>query len=230
MNEIAITFDIDWANDEVIDFTINHVLKLGIKATFFATHDSLTIKKLSTIPNFEVGIHPNFLKGSTQGNSVNSVMDTLKKQFPYAISVRSHAMVYSADIARIFSMFGMKVDSSIYLGGMQNIMPYTTKYGGGKKIARMPYYWADDGALQHLSRNFNIDAPGLKIYCFHPIHVFLNTARWSDYIAYKQEGKIPNQDVGYYGIRQCLDMIAEKQSKGKSRTLSQIAIEEGIIV
>ena len=57
---IFLTLDIDWAHDEVLNDTIDLLESSGIKATWFATHDTKVLERLRVNQNFEIGIHPNF--------------------------------------------------------------------------------------------------------------------------------------------------------------------------
>lgn len=58
--KIFLTFDIDWASDEVLEYCIDIVEKANIKATWFVTHETPLLGRLRANPNFELGIHPNF--------------------------------------------------------------------------------------------------------------------------------------------------------------------------
>jgi len=192
INEIAITFDTDWASDYIIDKTMRMVLKEGIKSTWFITHDSLAIRELMKHCDLiEIGLHPNFQKESTQGKSPLEIINGLRTIAPMAKCIRSHAMVYSASIAQVFAELGFEIDSSQYLAEMENISPMRIKYNSGAKITRMPYFWCDDGYFfkkpedRYLFINF-ARMPGLKIFCFHPTHVVLNTNSLGQYIKFRE--------------------------------------------
>lgn len=188
IDEIALTFDLDWAPDWAIVYTTGLLDKYGARSTWFVTNASPALKThILSNENIDVGIHPNFSKESTQGKGSISIMKNLIKIVPDAVSVRTHGMVYSAGISKMFAEYGLKYDSSVYLGGMPNISPFVTEYNSKCKILRMPYFWADDGEIIKNTKNWKIpDCCGLKIMCFHPVHVVLNTNRWSDYLSYKQ--------------------------------------------
>lgn len=47
--QFAINFDVDWANDEVMEDTLRLVDEYNIKATFFATHHTPTLKNTNLI-------------------------------------------------------------------------------------------------------------------------------------------------------------------------------------
>lgn len=63
----CITSDIDWASDFCIEDFLNIVESYGIKPTIFATHESSIINEQIKKEQIEIGIHPNFLPDTTQG-------------------------------------------------------------------------------------------------------------------------------------------------------------------
>ena len=84
--KISITFDVDWAKDEIMQPIVEKLEKLNIKATFFATHQSDLINNLDR-NLFEIGIHPNFL--NIPGDYETPVKE-LKSWYSEALGVRSH--------------------------------------------------------------------------------------------------------------------------------------------
>ncbi len=66
---IFLTFDLDWAHDEVINDAIDLVEAVDVPATWFVTHATPTLERLRANPKFELGVHPNFnplLDGSSR--------------------------------------------------------------------------------------------------------------------------------------------------------------------
>ena len=55
--KIFLTFDIDWACDEVIEDSIVLVESVGAAATWFVTHETPLLERLRNNPAFELGIH-----------------------------------------------------------------------------------------------------------------------------------------------------------------------------
>ena len=51
---IFLTFDIDWADDDVIGDTIDLVEKAEVKATWFVTHQTPLLDRLRDNPKFEL--------------------------------------------------------------------------------------------------------------------------------------------------------------------------------
>ena len=239
MNDIVITFDVDWAPDFVIANTAEMLIKSGSKATWFVTHDSEAIRNLAGHPNlFELGIHPNFMTGTTQGNNYHEVMSYLMNIVPRAKAVRTHGMFYSAAISRMFAVdFGLEVDSSTFLGEMPHIIPYEVFYGD-RTLLRMPYFWSDDGEMSikpcssFQLRDRRFDTPGLKILCFHPIHVYLNSGNMDNYNKLKSTRDIRNclqhemdsfinRGIGASSLLK--EIIASNSNPGGFKTLSEIA-------
>lgn len=222
-NEILLTFDVDWAPDWAIIYTDALLLKYGASSTWFVTHDSPAVKtSIIQNPTIEAGLHPNFLFDSTQGKNIKNIFDNLKKIVPGAVSIRTHGMVYSAALAKELAKEGFLYDSSIYLGGMPGIRPFLTKYAEGWEILRMPYFWSDDGELIKKRPLWGYpDCEGLKILCFHPIHVALNSCCWKDYEEYKKNNRMtPHKG---YGARSFLIDILSRG--GTFRTLEEVGKE-----
>ena len=49
-NEIALTLDVDWAPDFMIDFAAEILVEHGVRATWFVTHDSPALTRLRAQP------------------------------------------------------------------------------------------------------------------------------------------------------------------------------------
>jgi len=97
MNEFVITFDIDWAPDFVIEEVASLLQQKGVRATWFVTHACAAVELLRERSDlFELGIHPNFLEGSSHGKTPMEVLSHLLTVVPEAIGIRSHAVVQSA--------------------------------------------------------------------------------------------------------------------------------------
>lgn len=241
INDIVITFDTDWAPDFAIDKTADILLENQVKATWFVTHDSKAIRRLFEHSDlFELGVHPNFMPGSTQGRSHRDVMNYLMNIVPNAKAVRTHAMFYSASLSRMFALdFGLETDSSIFLGEMPHIIPYEVFYGD-KTFIRMPYFWSDDGEMsikqspsfKFRSENYNM--PGLKILDFHPIHVFLNSEQMDNYNLLKAKYDVKDCTAGEVepfinngkGSGTLLrEIIRENPNPDGFKTISEIAEE-----
>jgi len=188
INETILTFDCDWAPDFVINNVINLLNEEKIKATFFITNKSQIIKKLRENKLFEVGIHPNFFRNSTQGSNEDSILNNLKQIVPEAKSIRTHGLYQSTLLLKKFQEYEIENDLSLFLPNTPNIVPHYSKFFN---LYRFPYFWEDDVAMTEKS-NWSFDDPlyhvnGLKIFNFHPIHVFLNSRDVENYENLKKD-------------------------------------------
>jgi len=179
-DKICVTLDADWACDEVIEYSIQFLEEYDVKATIFATHESSLLKSLDP-KKFEVGIHPNL----AASDDYEKTVDELLRFYPKSIGVRCHGCVQSTNIFRLYIQNGLKYDSSTYIPLREGLYPWWRL----KKLVCIPFYWADDTMFSsglpfepsqlHLSKN------GLKVYIFHPIHVFANTQSEEHYREFK---------------------------------------------
>jgi hypothetical protein len=186
-NKLFLTFDIDWASDEVLNFTVDFLEKQGVCATFFVTHETPVLKRIRNNPKFELGIHPNFnflLNGDFRyGKNPLEVIEYYLNMVPDAISVRCHSVTYNSQILDTLFAKGLKYDLNIYLprrSGIPSKPILFPSYG----MTRLPYFWEDDDHFlynENPSPDLYLGHPGLKIFDFHPIHVFLNTEHHARY-------------------------------------------------
>jgi hypothetical protein len=169
---IVLTFDTDWAPQFVIDEVMAILREAGVKATFFYTSSYWGTDD----PLFERAIHPNFMSGSTQGASEDEILRRLKTWYPDAVGSRSHRLYWHSGLAGRLSNVGILYDSSLILPFHQNLEPFEIQ-----GMTRFPFWWSDP---LHLARDLpfsclqlpNVDRPGLKVFNFHPIHIYLNTS------------------------------------------------------
>lgn len=199
MNDVVLTLDLDWAPDFVIDFVAEQLVTRGVRATWFVTHNSVAVERLrATESLFELGIHPNFLPGSSHGSSPTEVLRHCLELVPDAVSVRTHALVQSSPLlATIMAETPIQRDVSLHLPYAHHLSPFDYHWEG-RTILRVPYYWEDDFEMEvpapcwDLSRIIGQHA-GLKVFNFHPIHVFLNSARREPYAQLK--GNVPSLNL-----------------------------------
>ncbi len=182
-----LTIDLDWAHDEVLADTVDLVERHRIPATWFVTHETPQLERLRSNPLFEVGIHPNFiflLQGSDRaGRTAAEVIDRLLAVVPEAKSVRSHSTTQSSVLLELFRERGLthECNSFIPWQSAMSLRPWALENG----LVRVPYFWEDDVAFAERSAHTDIGVlagrPGLRVFDFHPIHIFLNTEDVSRY-------------------------------------------------
>lgn len=177
----VLSIDIDWAHDAVLEDTIDLVERAAVKACFFVTHDTPLLARLRANPLFELGLHPNFdplLIGEAVRPARDIVMD-LARVAPEAKVLRSHAMTTSGRWLELYREAGVTHLSNYLMFGDVNIHPFRQLNG----LVEAPVHFADDGllfqrAVSSVSFNPDIEllasGSGLRVYNFHPIHLFLN--------------------------------------------------------
>ncbi len=202
LHDHLITVDVDWASDSVIAEVANYMISNKIRSTWFITHDSPEISRILSHPDlFEVGIHPNFLKGSDQGRNSREIMRNLLKIAPEARSMRTHSLVQSTPLLRMAKEeFRIEHDVSLFLPNTPNIIPHQFFVSKSSGLVRIPYFWEDDA--ETLSPNpcfllsdsrYHVD--GIKIFNFHPIHIVLNSCDLENYLLCRSELEIADCDV-----------------------------------
>ncbi|QLH04015.1 hypothetical protein C5F49_00760 [Nitrosopumilus oxyclinae] len=189
----VITLDCDWVPDFILDDVVNLFNEKNVKAVFFITNDSPTVQKLRKNPLFEVGIHPNFFPNSSHGNDIDSVLKYLKEIIPEAKSIRTHGLYQSTPLLKKFQEYGIENDVSILLSKTPNLTSHYSKFFN---LYRFPYFWEDDVEMDE-EYKWSLDNPlfhkeGLKIFNFHPIHVYLNSRKMNQYNSLKEEVGLNN--------------------------------------
>ena len=217
---IYLTFDLDWCSDYILENTLNIIENYNICATFFITHDTQLLKKMRNNPKIELGIHPNFnplLDGDlTKGKNCREVILNLMKIVPEATSVRSHSMTQSSRLLQVFDEFNIRYECNTFIPYNSGIEIKPFRYFTGN-IVKVPFFWEDD---IHCLLRWNWDVKtylkynGLKVFNFHPIHIFLNTHDLHKYekskYLFDQTKDIDKFVYKGYGIRNFLiDLIEE---------------------
>ncbi|KQW22301.1 hypothetical protein ASC80_02595 [Afipia sp. Root123D2] len=195
----AITFDIDWAPDCAIDLASNLLAERGVKSTWFVTHLSPAVERLRARPDlFELGIHPNFMPGSSHGEDPEQVLRTCMELVPDAVSVRTHGLLQSGNIFD-FLMALTPVTFDVSLFHPRALQIDVVKYERfGQTLWRVPYVWEDDYVMESSPLNVSREpefsgfsetlarARGIQVFNFHPIHVLLNSNVMDNYNAMKR--------------------------------------------
>lgn len=204
--QVVITLDVDWAPDFVIDAVAQLLVERRVRATWFVTHWSAAVERLSGYDDlFELGIHPNFLARSTQGDTPEAVLRHCLELVPGATSMRTHALVQSTPLlARVLRDTPITTDVSLFLPRTPFLRPHEF-WWRGRALVRIPYIWEDDCEMHRGEPSWRLAqvlrvGEGLKVFDFHPLHVCLNSARPEPYEALKSRvGKLTEAtpaDVG----------------------------------
>ena len=187
MGKIALTFDIDWANDLVLEELISELEKYHVKATFFATHKTPVLSGLDK-NKYEVGIHPNFnplLSGNSKKN-YKQIVDDILNDYPEAHGVRAHSLFQSGHIFLYYNEVGLRYDSNIFV---ENIHVPPIIHSG--KYVRIPFFWEDDvfcintGDFEFRPNILNLN--GCSVFDFHPNLLYLNVENLARYEKAKEK-------------------------------------------
>jgi hypothetical protein len=235
--EILITLDIDWVPDWIIEDVAIRLREAGVKSTWFATHQCRAIDQLVQDPLFEVGLHPNFLSGSSHGKTPDQVLSTMRRWFPTARAVRTHSLFQSEPLLELMvNRHKLDIDCSIHLPQVANITPHQLRFTeDGRELIRIPHVFQDN---MYMMRKDAWDAsldwiktPGLKVFNFHPIHIVLNSVDFKPYTILKNQkdlAEVTRDDFEFIdrdkrGTGDFFDMILGLAASQPTRTISEYA-------
>ena len=226
---IAITSDIDWAPEEIIQDTLDIFMHYKVKCTLFCTHDSSVVQKCDR-DLFEIAIHPNFNSNLFEniGSSPLKKIENLLKLFPEARGVRSHSLTTSPVLSDLFCETGLKYESNY-------LIPYSKKIEIFKLwngLVNIPINW-EDNIHFYYGYKFNdlkidLNKSLINVLNFHPIHIFLNTDKNETYekakVHYKNPKKLINfVNKDYLGTR---DILVKTLSQIKKHNLNNYHLSE----
>lgn len=177
---VYVTMDMDWANDGVLADTIALVEQLNIPVCFFVTNQTPILETLRQHPLFTLGIHPNFLPqmNGQSSKSFREVIAEMMELVPEAKVIRCHALVDATPILAAAREMGFYADMNLFIPASSGITLAPFAHFTGLK--RLPFFYEDDawtleanamGPEDHLTS----PADSLRIFNFHPIHLYLNT-------------------------------------------------------
>jgi hypothetical protein len=183
----CLTSDIDWASDACLLDLYEFARELGVPVTFFITHATPVLDVWRADPRVELGVHPNFLPGSSHGTDVGAVVSHVMELVPEARSWRSHSFVDGSPFATALRDRGIRWRSNVCYFLEPELRPLRHWTG----IVEAPVFWEDDVHWhRHESWDFPDHAPlfstpGLKVLNTHPIHFALNTPDAAEYARHK---------------------------------------------
>jgi hypothetical protein len=178
---------LDWASEYCIEHFLEVASQYLIKPTLFVTHESAAVRRASQEGRVELGIHPNFLPGSSHGHDIESVIDHVLHLVPHPIAVRCHRYFDNPKIEAALANRGLKLDSNLCMHLERNLGAHVLPNG----LLRLPVFFEDD---IHLDRGLewrfdayaaNFLSPGLKILNYHPFFVTLNVPDAEFYARHK---------------------------------------------
>lgn len=191
-----LTFDTDWCENWMVEDIVSVLLKTGIRATFFVTNEMPALRILRVHPDqFELGIHPNFMVGSTHGQSEDEVLLHCKTMIPEAVSMRSHGLYQSSNILIKAYAMGIRNDESNFMPEAEKLSPYTFRFGSCR-MKRLPYNWEDDYFMDDAAHDWSsLPTEDDVVYDFHPVHIALNSSGLAAYRELKEAKTVFSREV-----------------------------------
>lgn len=172
------TSDIDWASETVIEREFRQLPLDLLKLTVFVTHKSEVIDQAFLAGRIERGIHPNFLPGSSHGDTFREVIETCLSYAPEATCTRSHRAFDVTDTAHLLSN---EYHINCCSNTITTLTPKITPYWLESKLLQVPVFF-EDGSFLYNRLGLSIQpyrhfftAPGLKVISFHPANMAFNT-------------------------------------------------------
>jgi hypothetical protein len=100
--------------------------------------------------------------------------------------MRTHGLVQSSNLLGLIrATTPIETDASLFLPHARALAPVEYPLQAGS-LYRIPYLWEDDAEMYRAEPDWRTaalarGAGGLAVFCFHPIHVFLNSADMDAY-------------------------------------------------
>ena len=159
VKKLFLTFDMDWAHDEIILDTLNILNSYNIKSTWFITHQSSILDNLSDL-KVELGIHPNFnkiLENINNHKDFREIIQGILKVVPEAKSIRSHSLTQNSKILDCAYSFGISHDVNHFVPNFinSNLKPWIH----WNKLIKVPYLWEDDVTILYKDINIHESEP-----------------------------------------------------------------------
>lgn len=182
-----LTFDVDWAPDWAVTDVLELLAEHSVRATFFVTHATEVLQDIAR-QGHEIGIHPNFLSGSSHGVEPVEVMRSVLELAPDARAMRTHSLVQGTTLfEEILAVYPqITCDMSLLTYGSPHTA-WTPWHSRGRKLHRHNYNWEDDLAFDDPHHQWTTYRPmaQIDVFDFHPIHVALNSSSEDAYMRLK---------------------------------------------
>jgi hypothetical protein len=204
---IAITFDIDWAPDEIVDELILLLNNYRVPATFFCTNfkkdgsgnSSSLLGRVES--QHEIALHPNFQHISNYDSEWNELLDL----YPTAKGWRSHNGVSGWPIMKtavdrglnyevfssVFSNYVVPCQVNIALPGYH---VFTTAFWDSHMLHSLDFSWSLDGIPQ---RNLLLDEDKIIVFGFHPNIVYYDMRTINEYDSRKHSYHFVDKNNSY---------------------------------
>lgn len=240
LDGVCYTSDLDWASESAISMMLEYFDEQDIHPTIFMTHPSRCVKEYACRGRVDLGIHPNFILPSSQGNSISEVIDYCLDLLPQAKVFRCHRWYASNDIYDLFYQKGLRYESNLCTL-LEVVEPFRHRSG----MISFPTFFEDGAWIYHgypmkfQGNEFVFDQPGLKVINIHPMHFVLNTPYFrymrdiKDRLPRERWNSLTKQDMKALkndhqpGIQDFLrDMVSHYRATGTKQYTLQDAYKE----
>jgi hypothetical protein len=193
----ALTADQDWAPAWASEQLVTAAATLGLPLHVFRTNPCPVLDDAFAKGRITQGWHPNFLPGSSHGDTPDDVIAYCRSHFPLSRTVRAHCFMEHTMAWDALAAAGIVADSQIPTYFQDNLTPLLHASG----IWRLPVYLEDDIFFRYFPHVLDLDAvevtlfaPGLKIFNFHPTFVAANVPSLAYYGEIKGRWFSPDAD------------------------------------
>ncbi len=185
----VLTADQDWAPEWAVQTLLDESVAQGVPLHLFVTNQSQMVQRASRDFRLTLGIHPNFMPGSSHGRTVDEVIRHCGALVPGATTFRCHS--FHEDTRLLASLFarGYRADSNAGLFLQSHLQPMLHCTG----LLRMPVFFEDDVFYNLAGADLSLGplearlfTPGLKIINVHPALVGANAPSQEFYDANRE--------------------------------------------
>lgn len=206
------TADQDWAPEWAVKATLRETLSQDVPLHLFVTNPSRAVEEANVDPRLSLGIHPNFLPGSSHGATVDEVIHHCGELVPDALTFRCHSFFeHTPALAALFAR-GYRADSNLGLFGQACLQPMLHCTG----LLRFPVFFEDDVFYNLAGPDLSLKpleprlfTPGLKVLNFHPALVGANIPSQREYDASRSRLFAPEAEPLEYENRGVRDVLRE---------------------
>jgi hypothetical protein len=184
---ISLTLDTDWVPNAVLADTMDILAEYNQRCTAFCT----SFYSAEPLKGHEAALHPNY---HNRKMSEEEHLKSLLKIYPKAKGVRAHTLyIHGRLVTATYPDAGLLYSSDYMMLYQKNISPIPML-----GLWQMPIFFADVSWLRDKERQtapkleeFDLALPSLMVFCFHPIHIFVNTPDISFYQSIKEHYQNP---------------------------------------
>ena len=223
---VVLTGDQDWAPTWATQRQLEIARRHEVPLHLFITHDDPLVREPPD--GLTLGLHPNFLPGSTHGDDPAAIVEHCLRLVPGATTARCHHFTESTAWLAELARRGVRAHSADGTLLQAGLVPGLHLSG----MLRVPVFLEDDVLLHWAGRVPTVDelrpfllTPGLKLLSFHPAHVGINSRDEADYAAARSalygDGEPPS-----HGGRGCADLLDELLVETRAQGLRVIGFPE----